>query len=77
MFQRLHAANGVAFRLGSRVEAIDGVHVVQAVRLAGGEVLPADLVLVGVGVEPATKGMTGIEIGPDGVNGDDAPDASE
>ncbi len=66
MMQRLHESKGVAFRLGAEVASVEGIHAVDAVRLKDGETLPADLVLVGVGVEPATKGMEGIQVRPDG-----------
>ncbi|MBV8202848.1 MAG: FAD-dependent oxidoreductase [Acidobacteria bacterium] len=45
----LHEEHGVAFRLGQRAAAIDA----EAVTLAGGERLPAGLVVIGVGVHPA------------------------
>src|SRR6185312_1168655 len=41
--QRLHESNGVRFHLSSVLESFDG----EAVRLAGGETIPADFVLVG------------------------------
>jgi NADPH-dependent 2,4-dienoyl-CoA reductase/sulfur reductase-like enzyme/nitrite reductase/ring-hydroxylating ferredoxin subunit len=66
MFRRLHEANGVVFRLGSGVEALEGTHAVEGVRLKGGEAVPADFVLVGVGVEPATKDLPGVLTRPDG-----------
>jgi NADPH-dependent 2,4-dienoyl-CoA reductase/sulfur reductase-like enzyme/nitrite reductase/ring-hydroxylating ferredoxin subunit len=66
MFRRLHEANGVVFRLGSGVEALEGTHAVEGVRLKGGEALQADFVLVGVGVEPATKELPGVMTRPDG-----------
>lgn len=47
----LHRDHGVGFRLGSGVERIDERGVV----LDGGEVLPADLVVVGIGVTPRTS----------------------
>lgn len=48
MLKKLHEENGVEFRLGRSVERIDddGVH------LDDGSVLPAPLVVAGVGVEP-------------------------
>ena len=50
-FGRLHRDHGVRLLTGAGVEAVeDG----RRVRLAGGESLDADLVLLGVGVAPAT-----------------------
>lgn len=55
MFQREHEANGVHFRLGRAVRAFhgDGGRV-QSVELDSGEIIPADFVVVGIGVRPAT-----------------------
>ena len=49
--QRLHEAHGVQFRLGERPKAITA----HSVMLEDGSELPADLVLFGVGVRPATE----------------------
>ncbi|MDX2969624.1 NAD(P)/FAD-dependent oxidoreductase [Kribbella solani] len=51
-FQRQH---GVQFRFGTGVEGFEGTDKVTGVRVSGGEVLPADLVVVGVGVRPNTE----------------------
>jgi 3-phenylpropionate/trans-cinnamate dioxygenase ferredoxin reductase subunit len=55
VFADLHRENGVRFRLGVSIEAFvrDGAGHVAGVRLADGEVVPADTVLVGIGVTPA------------------------
>lgn len=50
----LHARNGVAFHLEDAVAAIEGGAAVERVRLRGGAVLPAELVLAGLGVRPET-----------------------
>jgi NADPH-dependent 2,4-dienoyl-CoA reductase/sulfur reductase-like enzyme len=39
---------------------------VERVRLEGGETLPADLVLVGIGVQPATALVQGLQLAQDG-----------
>ncbi|MTI42871.1 3-phenylpropionate/trans-cinnamate dioxygenase ferredoxin reductase subunit [Roseibium hamelinense] len=48
----LHSKKGVAFRLETGVDAIEGTNSVEAVRLSTGESLPADLVLIAVGAVP-------------------------
>jgi NADPH-dependent 2,4-dienoyl-CoA reductase/sulfur reductase-like enzyme/nitrite reductase/ring-hydroxylating ferredoxin subunit len=50
----LHQANGVVFHTEGEAAQIEGTTCVEAVRLDNGERLPADLVLVGIGVSPAT-----------------------
>ena len=53
MFADLHVENGVRLRLSVVVDSIVGSDGrVSAVMLAGGEIVPADLVLVGVGATP-------------------------
>jgi NADPH-dependent 2,4-dienoyl-CoA reductase/sulfur reductase-like enzyme/nitrite reductase/ring-hydroxylating ferredoxin subunit len=47
--RRLHEEHGVTFHLGTTAAGIDA----RSVTLAGGEKIPADLVVVGVGVRPA------------------------
>ena len=54
-FLDYHRQAGVTFHLGVGVEAFVGTSNVQAVRCSGGLQVPADLVVVGVGVEPATE----------------------
>ncbi len=49
-FKGLHEAHGVVFHLGTTPQAITE----RAVRLASGAELPAELVLVGIGVRPET-----------------------
>lgn len=53
-FQRLHERNGVKFRFGQQVARLDGNGQVSGVQLKNREKLPADLVVVGIGVRPAT-----------------------
>jgi len=50
MIRRLHEGHGVVFRLGARLVSIDPAEVT----LDGGEKLPADLVVLGIGVRPVT-----------------------
>jgi 3-phenylpropionate/trans-cinnamate dioxygenase ferredoxin reductase component len=55
----LHRSHGVGLRLGSGVAALVGEGRVEAVELAGGERIEADLVLVGLGALPNTEGLAG------------------
>jgi apoptosis-inducing factor 3 len=66
LFQQLHEANGVQFRLNERIARFKGTGKVEAVVLESGERIPADLVVVGVGVRPATDFMDGIDLLSDG-----------
>jgi 3-phenylpropionate/trans-cinnamate dioxygenase ferredoxin reductase subunit len=56
---RLHGANGVTLLCGRGVEAFLGAQRVEGVRLTDGSVIPADLVVVGVGVMPNTEWLVG------------------
>ncbi len=51
-FAELHRARGVDLRLGVGVEAIEGDGGAERVRLAGGEEIPAGLVVIGIGIVP-------------------------
>jgi 3-phenylpropionate/trans-cinnamate dioxygenase ferredoxin reductase component len=54
-FEIEHRANGVDIRLNASTAAIEGESRVTGVRLADGEVIAADLVIVGVGIIPAVQ----------------------
>jgi NADPH-dependent 2,4-dienoyl-CoA reductase/sulfur reductase-like enzyme len=58
--------HGVSFRMGVRVVRLKGDNRVNAVVLDRGEELPADLVVAGVGVKPATDFLKGVALNPDG-----------
>ncbi|TDD49970.1 NAD(P)/FAD-dependent oxidoreductase [Kribbella antibiotica] len=64
LYAEFHRQHGVEFRFGSGVEGFEGTDQVTGVRISGGEVLPADLVVVGVGVQPNTElaSEAGIEV---------------
>ncbi|MFD7157906.1 NAD(P)/FAD-dependent oxidoreductase [Kribbella sp. NPDC059898] len=64
LFADLHRAHGVQFRFGTGVEGFEGTDKVTGVKVTGGEVIPADLVIVGVGVRPNTElaAAAGIEV---------------
>ena len=51
----LHTAHGVSLRLGVPVERIHGNGAVKSVELADGTELPADLVVIGIGIIPNTE----------------------
>jgi len=56
VFQRRHERAGVRFRMSEDVRAIVGsAGRVSGVMLASGELLPADLVVVAIGVQPETE----------------------
>lgn len=55
-----HEAHGVMFHTQGNATQIEGTDKVEAVRLDNGQRLAADLVLVGIGVTPATAAFTGL-----------------
>lgn len=59
---RRHREEGVAFVLGTGVEDFVGDGRVEGVRLANGDTLPAELVVVGVGAAPATDWLEGSDV---------------
>ena len=66
MYKELHEENGISFRLGAKVARFAGNGKVEEVILDDGEGLPADFVLMGVGVQPATGFLKGMNLTPDG-----------
>lgn len=56
---RLHTGRGVDVRCGVRVNGFEGSGRVEAVRLGDGTLVPADVVIVGVGVRPNTGWLEG------------------
>ena len=66
VFARLHEKQGVVLRSGEEVAAFAGDGTVTAVRLASGENLPADLVVIGGGISPATGFLRGVSLREDG-----------
>lgn len=57
-FAELHRAHGVDLRVDVGVDSFVGNGRVEAVRLTDGSQVPADLVVVGLGVTPATEWLT-------------------
>lgn len=62
VFQQVHQENGVSFKLGRKVTQVEGNGKVKAVILDNGDRLEADLVVVGIGVRPATEFLEGVEL---------------
>ncbi|MBX3191834.1 MAG: FAD-dependent oxidoreductase [Labilithrix sp.] len=57
-FEAEHTAKGVELRLGAQVECIEeSARRARGVRLATGEVLPADIVVVGIGIVAETDAL--------------------
>jgi 3-phenylpropionate/trans-cinnamate dioxygenase ferredoxin reductase subunit len=69
-FEQQHRAKGVDIRLGASFTVIEGDgEKVTGVKMADGEVLPCDMVIVGIGIVPAVAPL--IEAGAAGANGVD------
>jgi len=66
-YENEHRAHSVDVRLGVAVTAIEGEGKVTGVRLADGTIVPADLVVVGIGIIPAVEPL--IAAGAEGGNG--------
>ena len=68
-FARLHADHGVRVRTGVRIERVQGRGAAEGVRLAGGDVVPAAVVVAGVGALAHTElaGRAGLELAGGGV----------
>ncbi len=66
-FEAEHRAHGVDIKLNARVEAIEGEDHATGVRLSDGQVIPADFVIVGIGIAPSVEPL--IAAGAKGGNG--------
>ncbi|MDQ1318652.1 MAG: apoptosis-inducing factor 3, partial [Candidatus Poribacteria bacterium] len=66
MYKSLHEEKGTTFRLSSKIARFEGDKKVQTVVLESGEKLPADFVILGIGVQPATGFLKGFDLNPDG-----------
>ena len=66
-YEAEHRAHGVDVRLGAAVECIEGEGRVSGVRMQDGEVIPAQMVIVGIGIVPAVEPL--IAAGAQGGNG--------
>lgn len=68
-YEAEHKARGVAILLRAQVEAVEGEDRVTGVRLASGETIECDLVVVGIGIVPSVGPL--IAAGAAGANGVD------
>ena len=66
-YEAEHRAHGVDVRLGAAVECIEGEGRVTGVRMQDGTVIPAQMVIVGIGIVPAVEPL--IAAGAQGGNG--------
>ncbi|RJP81044.1 MAG: pyridine nucleotide-disulfide oxidoreductase [Candidatus Zixiibacteriota bacterium] len=67
LLQRQHEERGVTFRLSSTVARFEGANRVEAVGLEDGSRVEADLVILGIGVRPATDFLAdSFNLQPDG-----------
>jgi len=64
--RQVHEQRGTRFRLGRTVREVHGGAAVKAVVLDDGSEMPADLVVVAVGVRPATAFVHGVTLNLDG-----------
>jgi apoptosis-inducing factor 3 len=62
MFQKAHEQNGVTFKFGTKATKFTGDGKVESVVLENDETIATDLVIVGIGVEPNTSYLEGIEL---------------
>lgn len=77
-YTRIHAAEGVVVRTGVTAEAFDGDERVRAVVLTGGERVPADFVIIGIGVVPNVELAASADLAvDDGVVIDDRAQTSD
>lgn len=66
-YEAEHRAHGVDVRLGAAVDCIEGEGRVSGVRMQDGTVIPAQMVIVGIGIVPAVEPL--IAAGAEGGNG--------
>lgn len=66
-FESTHKKNGVDIRTGICLDGFIGTNHVEAVRLASGEEIPCDMVIVGIGIIPCVEPL--LKAGAKGGNG--------
>lgn len=77
-YENEHRAHGVQFHLTTGITRLDGNERVNAIVTTNGSRIPADLVLIGIGIEPVTElaGNAGLEVS-DGIVVDDRCQTSD
>jgi NADPH-dependent 2,4-dienoyl-CoA reductase/sulfur reductase-like enzyme/nitrite reductase/ring-hydroxylating ferredoxin subunit len=66
LFKKEHEKNGTSFKLKSKVKGFKGSDKIKSVLLESGEEIETDFVIIGIGVKPATKFISGIDLLEDG-----------
>ncbi len=66
LIKKEHEKNGISFKLKSSVKAFKGDNKVKSVTLESSEEIQTDLVIIGIGVKPATGFLTGVDLLKDG-----------
>jgi apoptosis-inducing factor 3 len=64
LFYQVHQEQGVTFQMGRKVAQLEGEDAVQTVVLDNGDRISVDLVVVGIGVQPVTDFIAGIDLHP-------------
>jgi NADPH-dependent 2,4-dienoyl-CoA reductase/sulfur reductase-like enzyme/nitrite reductase/ring-hydroxylating ferredoxin subunit len=66
LLQQVHESHGVRFKLGTSAASFEGDGAVKTIVLSSGERIETDLVIIGVGVRPATTFLEGFNLHKDG-----------
>jgi NADPH-dependent 2,4-dienoyl-CoA reductase/sulfur reductase-like enzyme/nitrite reductase/ring-hydroxylating ferredoxin subunit len=66
LIQKQHEDKGIRFKLGQGVKKFNGNGSVESVTLDNGENIEADLVIVGIGVKPATEFVSSLDMDDEG-----------
>ena len=66
LIKELHHKNGIHFELETKAQAFKGNGQIEEVVLENGKTIPAELVVVGIGVKPATDMIDGVKKAEDG-----------
>ncbi|MBD3383968.1 hypothetical protein GF407_03485 [candidate division KSB1 bacterium] len=66
LIQKQHEDKGIQFKLGHGVKKFNGNGSIESVTLDNGENIETDLVIVGIGVKPATEFVSGLDMDDEG-----------